>query len=208
MKLHLQPWWILALQLPLLETHLTERQEGQRNYYCFKGRPQFQSLIWLVYGPSFSLVAIFGLSYLAWQVDIRAQMVALRFVFVGSFILIPAIFWVVSSYLLHKLSQIYLQRYIAENPQEVELLLDSEAQTLQVNQNPPLKLANIMALRLASDSGVYYTADSEVTSLVHLVALTAQGEVTLLPKELGYIKQKIYLIRQLEEAKAAIETRQ
>jgi len=193
-----RPWWAFAMKMPLLDTVLLENHSATEKHFIVEGKPVLKSLHWVAYGPFFAVATIVGLGIMAWTMNVRAQSDGFKAMFAILFLFLPLIVWVAGSFIMGKATQKYLNRQISAEQVRVEIALNLSKQTLQVNQNTPIPFGSITAFKLISDSGTYFDPQSKTTSIYHLIAETTQGHVSILPKALGNIKQKLQLMSQLE----------
>jgi hypothetical protein len=186
------------MQMPLLDTTLKEDHRPGQKRYIIAGKPVIKNLSWIVYGPLAAIATLLAVGALTWMLNISEQEKAMKLVFVCLLALMPMVVWAVAGLLIGKLAQRSLNREIEANTQRVEIVLNLEERTLRLNDTAPIPFSDIEAFKLISDSGVYYTPAEDSVTIVNLIANTHQGQVPLLPKELGSLKQKLQLVSQLE----------
>lgn len=192
-----RPWWVFATQMPLLDTTLSENHQPTLKYFIVEGTPIIKSLHWIVYGPILAVAMAIGLSGLAWLSSIKSQPNELKLAFACLLGLMPVLVWVAGSLIIGKLGQKHLTRQKEAGRQRVEIRLDEVARTLQIDGQPPLRFEDLDEFRLITDNGVYYNPQESIAPLVNLVVDTTAGQIPVLPKELGNIKQKLQLQSQL-----------
>jgi hypothetical protein len=189
---------MFAMQMSLLDTSIKENHQPGQKQYIITGKPVIKNLSWIIYGPLAAITAVLVVGVLSWMLSIREQDPALKLIFVCLFAGGPVLAWAAAGILISKLTQRYLDAEIEAKNQRIKLTLDLEEHLLRLNDNPPIAFSNIESFDLISDSGVYYTPAEDSVTIVNLIANTHQGQVTLLPKELGSLKQKLQLVSQLE----------
>ncbi|NIT58545.1 MAG: hypothetical protein GWN00_20630 [Aliifodinibius sp.] len=128
----------------------------------------------------------------------RSQSTAVKLLVVCAMVLLPVLFWVIGGGIINKIVQRALEQQIQAGREHVELKLDLAAKTFQLNQESPIPFDQITGFKLVSDAGVYYKPNEEGSSMVNLMMETKQGQITLLKKNLGTLRQKLQLIHQLE----------
>ena len=198
-----RPWWLFAMQMSLLDTTIKEDHQPDKKRYIIAGKPVIKNLSWIVYGPVFAVLAVLLVGVLSWALAINRQDATLKLIFVCFLALSPALAWGVMGAVMNKLSQRYLDAEVDAKKQRVELELDMTTRALQKDNELPVSFDDIEDFKLVADSGVYYTPGENSVTIVNLIANTRQGKVTLLPKQLGSLRQKLQLLSQLE---AAVQT--
>ncbi len=193
-----RPWWLFAMQMPLLDTTLKEDHWPDQKQYIIEGKPVIKNLSWIVYGPLAAVAALLATGALTWMLNVSEQEKAIKLAFVCLLALMPMVAWAVAGLLIGKLAQRLLNREIEANTQRVEIVLNLKERTLRLNNATPIPFSDIEAFNLISDSGVYYTPAEDSVTIVNLIANTHQGQILLLPQELGSLKQKLQLVSQLE----------
>jgi len=193
-----RPWWVFAIQMPLFDTVLQEDHRPDARRYILEGAPDFRSLHWVTYGPAFAALTALALGIVAWNLDIRTQPGGVKMLFACLLAGAPVLMWGVGGALIGAASRKALERQRDALRQRVEITLDLQTRTLRLPQREPIPFAAIRNFRLMSDAGVYYQPDEAASSIVHLIAETNQGQIAILPKELGNIKQKLQILSQLE----------
>ncbi|OQY44209.1 MAG: hypothetical protein B6242_13205 [Anaerolineaceae bacterium 4572_78] len=192
-----RPWWVLAVQMPVLKTTIHEYHRQQK--FVIMGEPIIQSLTWIVYGPLFALSSIVIYTVLAWNFEVNTQSLALRLSASCAFILVPMIAWFVGAFIMSKITEPYINRQIKANIQHVEITIDFTKDILQLNKNKAIPLENIADLQLISDRGEIYSHDAEYNPLLNLIMTTDDEKITILSKELGTRLQKLDLLNKLEK---------
>ena len=193
-----RPWWLFAMQMSLLDTTIREDHHPDKKRYIIAGKPVIKNLSWIVYGPVFAVLAVLVVGALSWALAINRQDATLRLIFVCFLALSPALAWAVMGAVMNKVSQRYLDAEVEAKKQRVEIELDLATRALQKDNEFPISFDDIEDFKLVSDSGVYYTPGENSVTIVNLIANTRQGKVTLLPKALGSLKQKLQIISELE----------
>lgn len=198
MKSYQRPWWAFAVQMPALNTTLKEDHHTEQKRFVIEGEPVLRSLTWVIYGPTLAIVAVTIMGLVAWGFEVRSQSTAVKLLVVCAMVLLPVLFWVIGGGIINKMAQRALEQQIQASREHVELKLDLAAKTFQLNQELPIPFDQITGFKLVSDAGVYYEPKEEGSSMVNLVMKTKQGQVTLLKKNLGTLRQKLQLIHQLK----------
>lgn len=193
-----RPWWAFSLTMPMLETSQREEISPAGKTFLIEGKPVYKSLHWVVYGPAFAVIALAIMGAVAWVTDVRNQPHSEKITFAVFLFVIPAVVWLIGGLVMGKLVRSRLDALTAENTVRVKIAVDTAARTLQLNDNPPIPLADIKAIRLITDNGTYFSPNDEIVSIYHLILETTQGHITILPKYMGNIKQKLQLQSQLE----------
>ncbi|HEY85203.1 MAG TPA: hypothetical protein G4N96_08860 [Chloroflexi bacterium] len=193
-----RPWWLLAMQMPLLDTTLKEDHRPGQKRYIIAGKPVIKNLSWIVYGPLAAIATLLAVGALTWMLNISEQEKAMKLAFVCLLGLMPMLVWAAAGVLIGKLAQRSLNREIEANAQQIEIVLNLEERALRLNNTISIPFSDIDSFKLISDAGVYYTPAEDSVTIVNLIAHTHQGQVPLLPKELGTLKQKLQLVSQLE----------
>lgn len=193
-----RPWWAFSLTMPMLETSQREEISPTGKIFIIEGKPVYKSLHWVVYGPAFAVIALAAMGVLAWATDVRNQPHSEKITFAVFFFVVPVVVWLIGGLVMGKLVKSRLDALVAANTEQVRIAVDTTARTLQLNDNPPIPLANIHAFRLITDNGTYFSPNDKIVSIYHLIMETTQGHTTILPKSMGNIKQKLQLVSQLE----------
>lgn len=193
-----RPWWVFAMQMPLFDTTLQEdHRPGQRTFTVY-GRPVAHSLHWITYGPLCAVIALVAVGAAAWGFDARAQDGPVKLVAACALGGVPALAWLAGGLVFGRAGRAVLDRLAGEQAQRVEITLDLQTRTLRVNHGPPLSWSDIGEFKLVSDAGLYYTPEEPSGSMFNLMVDTAQGQLELLPKELGNVRQKLQLAGRLQ----------
>ena len=192
------PGWVFAMKMALLDTTLQEERLPNGKRFIIAGTPVIKNLSWVIYGPIAAALAVLLVGALSWLLNVREQEQTIKLIFVCFFALTPALAWMMAGSFIGKLAQKYLDREVEAGKQRVELNLDLEAHTLQKNAEPPIPFDDIEDFKLVTDAGVYYASGENSVNIVNLIAHTKQGRVTLLPKALGSLKQKLQIVSELE----------
>ncbi len=182
----------------MLDTSQQEEFRPDGKIFIIEGRPVYKSLHWVVYGPAFAVAALAVMGVLAWATDVRNQPHSAKITFAVFFFVVPVVVWLIGGLVTGKLIRARLNALTAANTVRVKIAVDTAAHTLQLNDNPPIPLADIHAFRLITDNGTYFTPNDKIVSIYHLIMETTQGHITILPKSMGNIKQKLQLKSQLE----------
>ena len=184
--------------MPMLDTSQREEFRPDGRVFLIEGKPVYKSLHWVVYGPAFAVMALAVMGVLAWLTDVRNQPHSAKITFAVFFFVVPVLVWLIGGVVMGKLVQSRLKTLTAANTERVKIVVNTAARTLQLNDNPPIPLADIRAFRLITDDGTYFAPNDKIVSIYHLIMETAQGHITILPKSMGNIKQKLQLKSQLE----------
>lgn len=198
LKSYQRPWWAFAVQMPALNTTLKEDHHAEQKGFVIEGEPVLRSLTWVIYGPTLAMVAVTIMGLVAWGLEVRSQSTAIKLFVVCAMVLLPVLFWVIGGGIINKMVQRALEQQIQAGREHVELKLDLAAKMFQLNQELPIPFDQITSFKLVSDAGVYYEPNEEGSSMVNLVMKTKQGQIILLKKNLGTLRQKLQLINQLE----------
>lgn len=198
MKNYKRPWWLLAAQMPLLETILKENHTPTQKRFTIIGKPILKSLSWVVYGPLTAVVIIGLFAILALMIDIQNQVGFTKWAFACFMGLTPFAGWLGGSILFSKISQLYLDREIEDKTETVEITADLETKTLHITTLPSFAFEAVESFKLMTDAGIYYDAEETIMLLFNVVMNTTSGQYTVLSKDMGNIKQKQQLISQLE----------
>jgi len=192
------PGWVFAMRMALLDTTLQEERLPNGKRFIITGTPVIKNLSWIIYGPAAAALAALLVGALSWLFKVREQEQTVKLISVCFFALSPALAWVVAGSFIGKLAQKYLDREVKAGKQRVTLNLDLATRALQKNAEAPIPFDDIEDFKLVTGAGVYYAPDKESVNIVNLIAHTKQGRVTLLPKELGSLKQKLQIVSELE----------
>jgi len=193
-----RPWWLFAMQMPLLDTILREDHKPGQKRFIIEGKPVIKNLSWITYGPIAAVLALLLVGALTWLLGVNDQAKTTKLAFVCLLGVSPLIAWALAGALIGKTAQVYINRQIEANTQRAVIALDLNEKSLQLDETPPTPFADIEGFKLISDSGVYYSPGEDAVTIVNLIMNTKQGQATLLPKELGSLKQKLQLVSQLE----------
>ena len=145
-----------------------------------------------------AVIGVIILGGLAWSMDIRAQPSATKMTFVCLMVLVPLLLWAIGALLINLLVKRALQQETTATSQRVEINLDLAEQTLRLNEGQPIRFEAISDFKLMTSNGVYYEPQEEISPLVQLIMETNQGQIMILPKELGSTPQKLQLASQLQ----------
>ncbi len=192
-----RPWWIFTTQMPLLDTTLSENHQPPLKHFIVEGVPVIKSLHWIMYGPLLAVMTVAGMTGLAWLLNIKSQSNEMKLAFACMWGVTPILVWVAGGWIIGKLGQKYLARRREAGRRRVDLRLDLTARTLQINRQPPLHFEDLGEFKLITDNGVYYNPQESIAALLNLAVDTTAGQITILPKDLGNVKQKLQLQSQL-----------
>lgn len=192
-----RPWYALAMQLPGLETTLNETQDGPVKRFLIEGKPVLRSLAWVAYGPLSAVIGVIVMGILAWALQVSNLEMGNKILFVCFMFALPVMFWFIGGWLASKLMEKPLLKQRESHTQIVKITIDTEAQSIMVNDDPPLSYDQVQAFKLVSDAGFDYEATEEASPMATLIMDTTQGQITLLPKTMGTGQQKQQLASKL-----------
>ncbi len=193
-----RPWWLFAMQMPLLDTILREDHQSEQKRFIIEGQPVIKNLSWITYGPIAAVLTLLLVGAATWMLGVNGQAKTTKLAFACLLGLSPLIAWAMAGAAVGKISQVYINRQIKADAQRAVISLGLNEKALQLNESPPISFDDIEGFKLISDSGVYYSPGDGAITIVNLVMNTKQGQITLLPKKLGSLKQKLQLVSQLE----------
>lgn len=193
-----RPRWALALRMPALETTLKEDHRPHEKRFIIEGQPVLKSLTWVTYGPVLAVFGVLVIGMAVWLLQIRSQPVAIKLIAVCAMVLLPMLCWVLGGIILDRLMRPYLEAEVEAGRECVEIALNLSDKTLRQNAREPVTFAAITGFKLVSDAGLHYDPEQAAGVMMNLVMETDQGQLILLDKTLGNIRQKLQLVSQLQ----------
>ena len=202
MKSVSRPWWALSMQLPLLDTQITQQATPSGKKFTITGTPVLRGFHWIIYGPLAGVILAVLVAALAWTMEVRGAETGTK---IGAACLIgaaPLIGWGIGGWLAGKIIEPILAKVAQENVQTAIIAIDLEKQIIQLNQEATIPIESIRQWMLVTPTGAQHLPGATTGAAVSLVVETDSGHIVLLPQSLGTSGQKQQLLTQL---RAAIE---
>jgi hypothetical protein len=199
MSSYQRPWWLLVNEpAGLVSTVREENRDGER-LFLVRGEPLVQGLIWLTWGPVAAVLAALFLTGLALVLNVREQTVLTRALFIGAFLILPALAWGGTTLLLNRLARKHLQAEVQADTREVLIGLRPARGELYVRagreaEEQRVKFSDIRRVKVAQAIG------ERSGTRVCLIIETGAGPITILDESLGTYPQKVDLAGELDRA--------
>lgn len=197
-----RPWWLFVSTSAGLETTIQEQTGPGEHTFTIRGEPAVRGLAWLIWGPLAALLAVFILTLLAVGLGVREQPAWVKVVFVGLFLVGPALAWAGATLVAIQVSKTPLAAIRQARSQTCTIRLNQREGVLSYKVTPApaethIAFADIQQAKVTHPIG---ERDGKKT---HLVLHTDEGTLILMDETLGTTTQKIDLAQKIQEALVA-----
>ena len=193
-----RPWWLLVTKSAELVTTIEEETQPGEHVFIIRGAPVVQGLAWLTWGPVGALVGVVLLTTLAILFDLREQTALMKVLFIGAFLLVPALIWVGLTLLVTLRSQKYLQVVREAETQICTICLRQNEGQIRVKR-PTSLTDQTIAYADIQQAKVTYPIGEQEGKKTRLTLNTEAGPIILLNETLGTQTQKIDLAQKIQQ---------
>ena len=192
-----RPWWLLVNKSAGLVTTVQEAHRPGEQTFIVRGEPVVQGLAWLTWGPAGALLGILLMTGAAIAFDISEQSWALKFIFIGAFMVVPALLWGGVAGLTTRLARPYLDAAREAGRQSCTIHLNQVKGQLSFETNSS-SVETMVAYSDIQYAEVTYPVGDRGGKRALLTLQTKQGPLTLLNEALGSQTQKTDLAEKIK----------
>lgn len=194
-----RPWWLPMAKAAGLVTTVQEEAKPGEQTFVIRGEPLVQGLAWLIWGPVAALLTVLSLTWLAITLNIREQAGTMQVLFIGIFLIIPAVAWAGIILMMTHLSKKHVQAVRQAEAQSCTIYLRQHTgELLYQTSNPPTERK--VAYNNIQQAKVAYPIGERGGTKTLLTLTTDEGPLILLNENLGTPTQKSDLAQKIQYA--------
>ncbi len=193
------PWWLpMSKSVGLVTTIQEETKPGVRTFIV-RGEPTTQGLAWLTWGPAAAVVAVLVITVFAITLDVREQSGAMRALFIGLFLIVPAVSWWIVMTVFSRISQRHVDAARSADAKICSIQLHQDEGILRYQTTQPVTKEQV-SFRHIQQAKLEAPVGERDSKKVKLTLETHQGPIVLLNEALGTRTQKLDLANIIQEA--------